>query len=103
MSPGGWRGSSKSNRSEELPPDWPAIRERVMRRDGRRCVWRLPSGARCPNPATDVDHIDAPWDHRDENLRALCGPHHDKRTAKQGNAAKKRYKPPVRDFRKPPW
>lgn len=100
---GGWRGSSATNRSDELPPDWPAIRARVMRRDGHRCVWLLPSGARCPNPATDVDHVGANWDHSDENLRALCEPHHDKRTAAQGNAAKKRYRPPVRDFRKAPW
>lgn len=100
---GGWRGSSATNRDAELPPDWPAIRRRVLDRDGQRCVWLLPSGARCPNGATDVDHIGSKHNHASWNLRSLCGPHHDKRTAEQGNAAKRPYKPPVRDFRKAPW
>lgn len=100
---GGWRGSSATSRRDELPPDWDRIRLDVLRRDGHRCVWLLPSGERCPNRATDVDHIGKKWDHSEGNLRSLCGPHHDKRTAAQGNAAKPVYRPPVRDFRKAPW
>lgn len=82
---GGWQGS---NRSEELPADWPARRREVMERDGGRCVMELPSGARCPNAAVDVDHVGSKWDHSLSNLRALCEPHHDKRTAGQGNDAR---------------
>lgn len=96
---GQWRGS---NRGEELPAGWSKIRARILERDGYRCVWELPSGLRCPNVATDVDHIGSKWNHRDENLRALCGPHHDKRTAQQGIEARR---PPPRRKRdeRPDW
>lgn len=95
---GRWSGNSATNRSEELPDDWPAIRAAVLERDGHRCVWELPSGARCPNDATDVDHIGSKNVHAKWNLRSLCGPHHDKRTALQGakEAAACRALPPRR-------
>lgn len=95
---GGWKGSSATNRSAELPDDWPAIRQAVLERDGHRCVWTMPSGARCPNGATDVDHIRSKWNHSLSNLRSLCGPHHDKRSAAQGaqKAAELRALPPRR-------
>jgi len=82
---GGWKGS---NRSEELPPDWPAIRRHILDRDGGRCQQPLPSGAPCPNPATDVDHVGSKWDHGDDNLQSLCGVHHNRKTAAQGNAGR---------------
>ena len=82
---GGWSGRSATSRGEELPEDWKELRETQLMRDGYRCVWILPSGARCEQPATDVDHYGAKWDH--SKLRSLCGPHHDKRTARQGMAA----------------
>jgi len=87
---GGWQNS---DRKDTLPPDWDKIRLRILERDGWRCVWKLPSGARCSNPATDVDHMGKPWDHRPERLRSLCSPHHDKRTSIQGNAAKPKLPP----------
>lgn len=95
---GKWRGRSATDRASELPPDWALIRAEILDRDNHRCVWELPSGGRCPNQATDVDHINSKWDHSPENLRSLCGPHHDKRTAFQGarEAAAQRALPPRR-------
>lgn len=93
---GHWSGNSATNRREELPDDWEELRAEQLQRDGGRCTWRLPSGERCPNDATDVDHYGAKHDHT--KLRSLCGPHHDKRTALQGarEAAKLRASPPRR-------
>lgn len=82
-----WTGN-ESNRQSELPADWPRIRKGVLARDGGRCVWRLPSGKRCPRVATDVDHINSPDDHRRSNLRGLCAHHHKKRTSLQGRMEK---------------
>ena len=95
---GKWSGKSATNRAEELPPDWPAIRQDVLDRDGGRCVWVLPSTARCPNAATDVDHIGSKHVHEKWNLRSLCSAHHAKRTALQGaqEAARLRAVPPRR-------
>lgn len=41
---------------------------------------------RCNQPSTDVDHIDGlgptgPHGYDDDNLRALCHPHHSRKTA----------------------
>jgi 5-methylcytosine-specific restriction protein A len=94
---GRWADSS---RRSILPPDWPAIRLAILTRDGHRCIWLAnhddggPSvylaggydpGQRCPSTATDVDHVGDPADHRPNNLRALCGWHHDRRSSQQGN------------------
>lgn len=85
--PGGWEGS---NRRAELPTDWDsAVRPRILARDGYQCAW-LDGGVRCTQRATDVDHIGDKNDHSDANLRAICRWHHGKRTAQQGNAARKR-------------
>lgn len=88
---GGWKGSSATNRKDDLPPDWPALRQAQLEADGYRCVEKLPSGARCPNRATDVDHYGKSWEHN--KLRSLCSLHHDKKTSKQGNAGRWRPAP----------
>lgn len=96
---GKWSGNSATNRGEELPDDWDEIRKDVLDRDGGRCVWLLAgSGERCPNAATDVDHIGSKHVHEKWNLRSLCSAHHDKRTALQGaqEAARRRTVPPRR-------
>jgi len=85
-----------SDRHDFLPPDWSAIRKKVLDRDGWRCRWILPSGARCPRKATDVDHMGARDDHRLERLRSLCHDHHEKVTLKQAFAGRARKKPPKR-------
>lgn len=76
-----------SARTTPLPPNWQSqIRPRILARDNRACTW-LTNGVRCNQPATDVDHIGDPADHSDANLRALCSPHHRRRSASQGGTA----------------
>ena len=80
-----WDDDSK--RRSELPPDWPQIRAKRLKRDGGQCTWRLPlSGERCPRAATDVDHRDQSKndDHSQGNLQSLCSDHHKKKTAQEG-------------------
>lgn len=92
-----WEGS---NRRERLPDDWEMIRLVVLERDRWRCTWRLPSGARCPRKATDVDHKRAMEDdNRPEALQSLCAHHHAKKSSVEGRMAKAkkramRYRPP---------
>lgn len=82
----GWQGS---NRRQELPKNWSAIRARVLKRDGGQCVARHPdTGVRCDEPATDVDHIKPGDYHNESNLRSLCGWHHKKKSSSEGGAAR---------------
>ncbi|KOG26808.1 HNH endonuclease [Streptomyces viridochromogenes] len=78
---------SSSDRRERLPADWPKIRLRVLRRDGHRCTARDQYGERCEELATDVDHIVPGDDHRETNLRALCGFHHQAKSSREGALA----------------
>ena len=80
-----WQGSDRRDR---LPPDWPKIRARILRRDGRRCTVRNVDGVRCGELATDVDHVKPGDDHRDANLRAVCQWHHRRKTGREGAAAR---------------
>ena len=85
-----------SGRTTPLPRNWPAIRRAILERDGHRCTAiRGDTGTRCDAPATDVDHIDAPNDHRPANLRALCGHHHRRRTSAQGGRARSQRRRPT--------
>lgn len=79
-----------SDRRQELPSNWNGLVSQVKSRDGGRCVWRLPSGKRCPRAGRDVDHIGDPSDHSLRNLRLLCGDHHDARTRIQAIFAKRK-------------
>lgn len=82
-----WEGSDRRSR---LPADWPRRVAKVKVRDGGRCTWRLPSGARCPRPGTDVDHR-VPGDNHDlSNLQLLCEHHHDKKTQYEAWAGKRK-------------
>ncbi|AWY07567.1 HNH endonuclease [Streptomyces phage Yosif] len=81
---------SSSDRRGRLPADWDKIRRRVLARDGHRCTHRDDYGTRCPEPATDVDHIKAGDDHSMSNLRALCSWHHARKSSGEGAAAKAR-------------
>lgn len=86
-----WDRGNTSKRKAELPPGWPAIRRRILTRDGHQCTWtRVDTGQRCTETATDVDHIGDPHDHADSNLRGLCGYHHRRRTSQQGAKARQR-------------
>ena len=79
----GWQ---ESNRRQELPDNWNALRASVIRRAQGRCQWKLPSGKRCPRPGTDVDHYGDKDDH--SKLRLLCEKHHNDHTAWQAKQAK---------------
>jgi len=84
----GWVGS---NRRDRLPADWPRIRGRVLRRDGYQCTWIRSDGdgtERCPEPATEVDHIRRGDDHDETNLRGLCSYHHGIKSAAEGGRAR---------------
>lgn len=86
----GWKGSTRRDR---LPADWPKIRSRVLKRDGKRCTHTDDDGERCPDIASDVDHIVPGDDHREANLRSLCEWHHLKKSGREGGnalAAKRR-------------
>ncbi|MDX2528043.1 HNH endonuclease [Streptomyces europaeiscabiei] len=78
---GGW---ADSNRRNELPADWyTGIRPAILERDGHRCQ-------ACGDHATDVDHIGDKHDHRPDNLQALCGWCHKRKTSAQGNQSPNR-------------
>jgi 5-methylcytosine-specific restriction protein A len=79
-----WKGSDRKSR---LPADWTRLRQAVLKRCGHRCEW-MDGAFRCPNDATDVDHI-IPGDlHELSNLQGLCNPHHLTKTGREVQAAR---------------
>jgi hypothetical protein len=78
-----WQGS---NRRAELPPDWEKRRKACLDAAGGRCQQILPSGARCPRPATDADHKSDRENHDD--LQALCRKHHNDKTSLEARAGR---------------
>lgn len=82
---GNWTGST---RRERLPAGWAAIRRQRLELDGWQCTEILPSGARCPAAATDVDHLQPMTDdHRLEALASKCRRHHAVKSAREGGMA----------------
>lgn len=81
----GWENSTRKLR---LPANWASLRRQRLEIDGHRCTWLLPSGSRCPEKATDIDHI-VPMtdDNRIEALRSLCSGHHARKSAHEGGMA----------------
>lgn len=76
-----------SDRKSRLPDDWEQIRKVVLTRCGNRCQHREESGARCYQPATDVDHIER-GDELGENysnLQGLCTTHHAIKSSQEGH------------------
>jgi 5-methylcytosine-specific restriction endonuclease McrA len=84
MASGRWQGSTRRDR---LPKNWPAIRARILKRDGYACQHQHDDGIRCGAPANQVDHIINGDDHSDSNLQALCEPHHKAKSAREGSRA----------------
>lgn len=85
--PGGW---ADSHRREQLPANWARqIRPAILYRDNYQCT-RLQRGVRCPERATDVDHIRPGGPDTPENLTSLCTLHHRQKTAQEGNNARTR-------------
>jgi 5-methylcytosine-specific restriction endonuclease McrA len=76
-----------NQRKKQLPANWAALRKRVLARDGAQCCYLWPSGQRCPNAATHVDHIVRGGNHSMENLQALCAKHHFQKSSAEGRAA----------------
>jgi 5-methylcytosine-specific restriction protein A len=83
--PGHWVGATPRN----LPPNWPTITKHIHARDGHRCTAQRRDGTRCPAPSTDIDHIGSRDNHTPANLQALCAWHHARKTAQQGNTARR--------------
>jgi 5-methylcytosine-specific restriction enzyme A len=75
-----WAGSTREAR---LPPNWKRTRARILRRDRHRCQWVTEAGL-CLAPATEVDHVDRLAGDADWNLRALCHPHHARKSGQEG-------------------
>lgn len=85
--------SDDGSRVSPLPPNWGRIGrtgtivDQVFIRDGGRCKFRLPSGARCPrtypDSRMDVDHKGDRDNHDLSNLRLLCEHHHKQVTQAQ--------------------
>jgi hypothetical protein len=82
-----WEGS---DRRERLPDNWQAVRLRILERDQWRCTIIKRDGSRCWDRATDVHHRGDSTDHRPDQLTSVCGWHHARLTAAEGNAARKR-------------
>ncbi|GGN40200.1 hypothetical protein GCM10010109_68990 [Actinoplanes campanulatus] len=83
MGNGRWQGS---DRRQRLPQNWPSIQRRILKNAEFRCTVRT-EGKRCTEQATEVDHIRAGDDHRDSNLRAICGWHHQQKSSREGGEA----------------
>lgn len=84
------RPVTSSRRTTPLPPGWARRRERILRRDDRRCQW--PTGHTiCGATATHVDHRTPAaqgGSDDDSNLWALCAPHHASKTGREAQAAR---------------
>lgn len=89
----GWETSDRRSR---LPADWATRVKQVKERDGGRCTWKLPSGARCPRAGRDVDHRVNDDNHGLWNLTLLCRHHHDLKTQAEARRGKAKRKPPPR-------
>ena len=75
-----WSGGGRSR----LPRNWSSsIVPAILRRDP---TCRL-SDEGCWSTSTEVDHIGDRNDHRLDNLRGVCKPCHEKRTAQQAAEA----------------
>jgi len=83
-------GWSSSNRRQDLPSNWPALRQKRFKLDGYRCTWTNPYGERCVEPAEECDHIGERTDHRIEKLRSLCEYHHGQKSGREGAEARAR-------------
>lgn len=79
----GWQTSDRRSR---LPVDWEQRRQLVLARDGHRCQW-VHDGRKCGWKATDVDHRRPGDDDSTDNLQALCGYHHKRKSSSEGARA----------------
>ena len=80
-----------SNRRERLPADWPKRQRRILKRDHHQCqTYDKHTGRFCLESARQVDHK-IPGDNHDEsNLEAICDWHHDRKSSREGNDARRK-------------
>jgi len=78
-----------SDRLARLPKNWDAIRSRVFKTKGTKCLIKFDG---CEIDATDVDHIVRGDDHTMKNLRPACSRCHQKKSSAEGNEVKKKMK-----------
>lgn len=95
-----------SNRKQELPSNWQALRKKILDRDNHECTWieRDENGIlrKCGKPANQVDHKRRGNNHHPDNLRSLCEHHHARKSASEGNLASREKRAEIRKrFRKP--
>ena len=81
---------STSTRRHRLPADWERIRQATKARAGGQCEWSE-DGARCPEPGTDCDHVEAMTDDH-SRTQWLCRKHHAIKSAREGRQAQLRAK-----------
>lgn len=89
---------SSSNRRSQLPPDWPSLRLQRFALDNWTCVDCDYRDHTETGIGLECDHIGDPHDHRLEQLRTRCAPHHRARTLAQataGRAARPKQNRPV--------
>lgn len=76
---GRWEGS---DRRERLPSGWRKLRAQILARDPICVLCHV-------RPSTMCDHIIAMVDDdRPEGLQGVCGPCHDQKSSREGNAAR---------------
>lgn len=84
----GWKNS---DRRASLPADWEKRRKDRLQFDNYQCTTRVQGldgvWRRCTAEATDVDHHRNRDAHGREDLRSLCGWHHDKKSGREGALA----------------
>ena len=75
-------------RSSRVPPNWKAIKRRILARDNYVCQLRGPS---CIGVATQVDHKDRLGPSTPDNLWAVCAPCHQVKTSSEATEGRNRY------------
>jgi 5-methylcytosine-specific restriction endonuclease McrA len=75
-----------------------ALRQATLDRDGHQCTHTLPDGTRCPEAATQADHV-VPV-HKGgpsvlPNMASLCLPHHKVKIAAEAAGARPTARRPV--------
>ena len=77
---GGWMGSDRKAR---LPSGWSKIRAQILARDPICKICNV-------RPSRFCDHIKAKADdHSEAGLQGVCGPCHDQKSSREGNAAQR--------------
>jgi 5-methylcytosine-specific restriction endonuclease McrA len=78
--PGGWRGSDRRAR---LPGNWAKIRAAILARDSTCKICDVRPSAFCDHIVAKAD------DHSEAGLQGVCGPCHDQKSSREGNAAQR--------------